>query len=497
MKLTPLLRGVCVPLIAVAAASAQGCELRPSRLFAPPAHVVAGPPVRTVAARTAAAGVEGEVEAEVEVEAAPPEPPPLEWRDAEDESVVARTLQNGIPLRAIVRPQLATATVLVVIGTKTIPSPSTVAEAYANAALRGRWGPPQLEGARAFTLARSDFVAIGLTALSPVLEPVLEELLSGLFEAPLFGVHVDGARVNLLTSSVGFEPGRRAYAASVEGIFPPPHPYGLAAAARLPGSFRKVKTPEVQAFRDAHVTADNMMVAAAGNLDLDSLVATMSRILATAPRTPVKSAPTRPAQPSCAGRALIVSDPASRQTSVSVAYPAVAAKHPDVASLHVLAAALGGSLSTRLNVVLRRERAVSGAFGAHVEAMREGGVFVLDGAADPAHTAEALAALGGEIEALAGTPLADDDLLAAKIRAAHTTTRLDGAATAVRLAHAAILGTSSSDVSAIKVVTAEQVRAAAERYLAPARRCIVVVGDPTLLEPQLRAARLGAVSRAP
>jgi zinc protease len=480
-------RAVWLLVVMLAGATAQGCELRPSRQFAPPTKLSAGPPVRLI----------GTDDAERELEPESPSPAPADWNDGNPQQVVIRRLQNGMMLHALPRSELPAATVLIVFGTKVIPSPLPTAEIYAAAAMRGRalpWSRQQADGARMFTVARNDFVAMGFTGLSSVIGTVLARLLPEMATASLWPADFDRAKEDLIGGLAGHEASRRAHATAFGGMFPGAHPYG-SAAALLPEHFRKVMLGEVRALRDANLTTDNMLVAAAGNVDVASLASTLDRALVDVPRAPIVQVTPPEPRPSCAQEVIAVNDVGSQQTTVRLAYPAVPARHVDVAALEVLAAAVGGSISTHLNVSLRRGRGLSYGFAAELHKMRAGGVFSLQGDVDPSRSVEALSALHAEIDALMRTPLGEEDLRQAKISAAHRASRLGGVVTAIRLAEAAILGIPMSDTSAIKGVTAEQVRAAAERYLQPAKRCTVVVGDAPRLERDLRAAGLGPVSR--
>ncbi len=481
-------RAAGLALVVIAGATAQGCELRPSRQFVPPTNLSAGPPVR---AFTPAA-------AQDELDPEPPAPPPAERDDGVREQVVVRRLQNGMTLHALPRSDVPAATILIVFGTKRIPSSSATAHLYASAAAHGRanpWARRQLDGAGMFTVSRPDFVAIGITSLSSVIEPVVSRLVLDMVSALLWKWDVDAAKEEMVIGLADFQPARRGYTTALAGLFPVPHPYGSGATAQIPERVREVKVAEVHAFRDANLTTDNMMVTATGHVDVDSLVTTLDRALASVPRTSSARVTHPEPRPSCARQVIAINDVGSQQTTVTVAYPAVPALHADVAALEVLAAAAGGSIATHLNASLRRGRGLSYGFGAKLRKMREGGVFSVEGDVDPARTVEALGALNDEIDALRRAPLGDDDLRVAKISAGHATSRLGGAITAVRLAEASILGIPMSDGSAINAVTAEQVRAAAERYLLPAKRCIVAVGDAPRIERELQSAGLGPVSR--
>lgn len=489
MRLPRWQRVACLALVASASASAQGCELHASRSFVPPALLRSGPTNPPIAEPADQQPEKDEAE----------RPFVPEWNEGVDERVVARRLENGIPLEVVARTDIPVATVLIVLGRKSIPAPSPAAEVYVQAAMRARdlpWSRRPIGGARLFTIAREDFVAMGVTALAPVLEGLLSRLLPTMLEAGLSGDDVLPAKTDLLATATANEPNRVGYSTALAGLFPIPHPYGWAGTVPLPGRVRDVTPAEVRAFRDANLAADNMLVAAAGDVNVASLAVTLEKALAGVPRTSNALVAPPGSQPSCAG-VIAIDAAGSQQTNLTLSYPGVPAKHPDAAALQVLAAAAGGSFSTHLNDSLRRGQALSWGFGAALRTMRQGGAFLVQGDVDRARTVQALQTLNEELALLGRTPLGDDELLFAKIRAAHATTRLGGAATAVRLARASILGVSMSDVSAIKAVTAEQVRAAAERYLQPTKRCTVAVGDAARLRRELEDAGLGPVSQLP
>lgn len=483
------LRTASLSIVAFAGLLAPGCELHPSRDFARPVSMAAGPPTRTFTDP----GAEPATELEL------PPAPPAEWSEPAREEVVVRRLSNGMTLHAVPRPSVPGATVFLVFGTKSIPSPTPTAWLYLRSALEGfsPWSVPRLEGASVYAVGHPDFMVIGITALSPVIDRAVARVFPGVIEAPLHGVHVDNARLAAAGGLSWREPERRAYASAFGGIFPMPHPYGEAGVAMLPEAFNSIPVASVTAFRDASLTTENMAVVAAGNVDVSSLAATLDRALAGVPRTPVvQPSASSPSAP-CAGQVLVIDDGGSQQMTVNQSYAGVPANHADASALQVLAAAAGGSISTHLNASLRRGRGLTYGFSAEIQTMRAGGLFSVYGALDPSRRVDGLKALAAELEALARTPLTDEDLRAAQISAAHATSRSGGTGTAFRLAESVVSGVPLSDASAIRAVTAEQVRDAAARYLSPAKRCLVVVGNAGALEQELRGAGFGPVSRAP
>ena len=251
----------------------------------------------------------------------------------------------------------------------------------------------------------------------------------------------------------------------------------------------------MHAFRDANLTADNMMVVASGNVNVDSLVVTLDRALAELPRKPMAPSSPAPPRPTCAGQVRIADDPGSLQATVHMAFPAPAARHADTASLEVLAAAAGGTIATHLNSTLRKERGLSYTLLAEHQAMREGGILAVHGDVDPERIVDALHALDDELQALQAEPLGEEELRIAKVDAAHRSAWGRGATAAIRLARASVVGVPMFGAPAIEEVTREQVRSAAARYLQRSQRCIVVVGDGARLEHDLRGAGFGDVVR--
>lgn len=187
---------------------------------------------------------------------------------------------------------------------------------------------------------------------------------------------------------------------------------------------------------------------------------------------------------------LVVDRPGAAQSSIAIGWPGARASDLDLVTLEVLAGATGGDISTRLNLTVRKELGAS--YGVHMRAigLRDAGLVTITAATDTARTVDALRGMFREIERLRVEPLSAAELFGAKLRTydelEHGSTRglarqLGRAISEDRPA-AAVLARSAR----VDLVTAENVRAAAQRYLAMDDVRVVVVGDAAKLADGLR-----------
>jgi predicted Zn-dependent peptidase len=134
-------------------------------------------------------------------------------------------------------------------------------------------------------------------------------------------------------------------------------------------------------------------------------------------------------------------------------------------------------LSSRLNLTVRKELGAS--YGVHTSlvAWRDGGTFELSSAVDTPRTADALAGILRETERLRTEALGPEELETAKTKAQLGDQGLSSRSLAYRLAHAAGEGLPASSfiqrIARVDALSAGEVRGAADKWLAPAKRCIV------------------------
>lgn len=455
---------------------ASACGLGPTRVYPTPTGLSAGPAAEREAIRV--------VPAPSEEMAFPPWP--QDGAASTPAAVTTRTLKNGVPVHAIVRPGFVS-TLLLVVGTRAVPAPAQAAHVYAHAAMFGRplpWSSPNYEGAKLFSGDREDFVVLGLTSLAPVFVDLVGRAVPNFVGASLWDIDVDDAKSVLFGNATQREGDQRARAALLAGVFPAPHPYGAVGRA-TPAEYRAVTVKQVRAFRDANVAADNVAVVAVGSFDLERLVATLDRALAPLPAHARAEAEAL-SSPTCRREVVVLDDPSAVQVTMSVGFPAVTASHRDSGALEVIAGELGPTLGSRLNMALRHDLRLTYGFTAKLDGMREGGVFVVGGGVEPGRVAEALKRTRAEIDALIETPLTADALALAKIRALHAlSSEGAGESAALQLAASVGVGRSYDATARIRAVSSEEVKIAARRYLKAENQCIVLVGRASSLENEL------------
>ncbi len=357
-----------------------------------------------------------------------------------------------------------------------------------------------------------DGISLQITALSPLFVSALTRA-APMFTSPaLDGDDIDKARTQLVAQGANQDevPARVAYDALFAELFPPPHPYGTPVSgepARLGGHPAKDAEPKVtnavvKAFRTSNLFADRVGVAVVGDFKPDSMQRVLEKMLGKLPKRSTPAAVAALVAPSKAPRRVVIVDrPGASQSNVAIGWLGPRAAEPDLVTLDVLAGATAGDLSTRLNITVRKELGAS--YGVRMQAagLRDGGVVLISAAIDTARTSDALRGLFKELERLRAEPLSPAELGAAKLRSYEDLERGSARGLAMYLAHAVVEGLPPAHAvthnARVDVVTAENVRAAAERYLAPDAAHVVIVGDASRIADGLRSLGLGEVSVVP
>ncbi|MCP4867136.1 MAG: insulinase family protein [Proteobacteria bacterium] len=250
---------------------------------------------------------------------------------------------------------------------------------------------------------------------------------------------------------------------------------------------------EVRSFHDIWFRPDQATLFVVGDIDRARLegILDISMTLwtvADAPAAPVG----HPAPPADArARTVLLHRGDVVQSQVFVAAPAPAANSGVLAALAVLAEALGGGIDSRLNRVLREERADSYGLGAYHEVMPDAGILWLTGAVDADATARSLEQILAMLDELGSTPMPPAELRAAQavlegevMRGAATTWGLLG-----QLLEQVQRGRDPAALAGwieeIRAVTPEAVQKAAARWLGPEARTVLVVGDANRITTSL------------
>lgn len=360
-----------------------------------------------------------------------------------------------------------------------------------------------------------DGISLQVTALSPLFVSALTRA-APMFTSPaLDGDSIDDARTHLAAerASQDEDPASVAYDALYAELFPAPHPYGTPVSgerARLGGhaaldadkNAAKVTNAAVKAFQASNLSADHVGVAVVGDFKPESMQRVLEKVLGKLPKHAGASSSSAAAPPSApvkgARRVVVIDRPGAAQSSVAIGWPGARSASADLVTLDVLAGATAGDLSTRLNITVRKELGAS--YGVHMTAagLRDAGVVRIAAAIDTAKTIDAVRGLFKELDRLRVEPLSAAELGAAKLRSYENTERGSTRGLALYLGHAIAEGLPPAHAvthnARVDLVTAENVRAAAEKYLAPEEARVVIVGDASRITEGLRSLGIGDVT---
>jgi zinc protease len=359
-----------------------------------------------------------------------------------------------------------------------------------------------------------DGISLQITALSPLFVSALTRA-APMFTSPaLDGDSIDDARTHLAAESASQDedPASVAYDALYAELFPAPHPYGTpvsGARARLGGhaakdadkNAAKVTNAAVKAFHASNLSADHVGVAVVGDFKPESMQRVLEKALGKLPKhaaSPPAAAPPPGAPAKGARRVVVIDRPGAAQSNVAIGWPGARSSAADLVTLDVLAGATAGDLSTRLNITVRKELGAS--YGVHMTAagLRDAGVVRIAAAIDTPKTTDALRGLFKELDRLRVEPLTAAELGAAKLRSYENLERGSTRGLALYLGHAIAEGLPPAHAvthnARVDLVTAEGVRAAAERYLAPDEARVVIVGDASRITEGLRTLAIGEVT---
>lgn len=176
----------------------------------------------------------------------------------------------------------------------------------------------------------------------------------------------------------------------------------------------RITAEDVQSFVRQHYTPDRIVIAAAGNVEHDSLIEQIRdgfwRLSGSCPARP----PTR-----AEFRSGVTLD----ESPVSQAYFAIGLEAPaycaaDRYQLFLLNSVLGGGMSSRLFRKLREERGLVYGISSELHAYRDAGAWVIEGSTEPEHLTAVVALAIMELQQLATfeAPIDEEELWTAKMQ---------------------------------------------------------------------------------
>jgi len=270
----------------------------------------------------------------------------------------------------------------------------------------------------------------------------------------------------------------------LEGKYWEGHPLGRP----ITGTLQTIEAMDAEAFRAyraSHYNAASTVVTAAGKVDHDQVVDSVSRLLEGLPSRKPPAA--KPCPPSTKSPRLATIARDIQQTQLSMAFPGFS--HCDerryaALLLHVI---LGANATSRLFQELREKRGLCYSVSSHLLTLNDGGYLGVSAGLDRKNVEKSLALVLAQCELLSKKTISAAELRRAKEytigtarmsleRASSQNMRLGGSI----LAHGEIIEPEVVN-ERVRRVTAEEIREAARQILDPSRVTLAVVGpDPDL-----------------
>lgn len=231
-------------------------------------------------------------------------------------------------------------------------------------------------------------------------------------------------------------------------------------------SVKSFEAGHLRAYLGAHYQAPNMVLAAAGAVDHQTLLdEALRRLGPLAPGSVPEPAPAR------YRGGVARSDKSFEQTHVVLAFEAPPYRHPDYFAAQVCAGALGGGMSSRLFQEARERRGLCYAIYAFASGLADTGMFAIYAACAPDRADQLLAVIRDELRRAADSGFSEDEIkrVKAQLKMGLLAGLESGSARAEQLArHILVHGrllTTGELVEKVESVTPAHVQRMAERLL--------------------------------
>ena len=274
-------------------------------------------------------------------------------------------------------------------------------------------------------------------------------------------------------------------------LYPSDHPYRFDADGDE-ASIRRLTRADVVAFLKTSVQPDQVVVAAAGNLGWDAFYADVTAELGDWIGVAPPAQPIPDVNPPAPDAPIVIIDrKGSNQSEIRVVALSPPVESSDRLPFLLLATALGGTFTSRMNLNLRERHGYGYSPHTRVETRRGPGKFTAAASVAASRTGDALKEMLIELDRVCTADLSNDELTLAKIDFLRTIPErfLTTRATSQTLARLAAAHRPVDEhvkfMRELPSIGSEHVRLVAERYLTRDKLRIVIMGDASSLHAQL------------
>ena len=348
-------------------------------------------------------------------------------------------------------------------------------------------------GTHLSTTAGWDGCYVGMQCLTPHLDVSLDLALD-ILQAPSFPA-VDFDRIKGQTLA-GLKANREnadslAYLAMISALYPPEHPYHVAAEG-TESSVERLTREDLVQFHARQYGPHQAAFVVAGDVDPSEIARRLDARLADWPSSDAMAAVPAPASRVDKARLILIDRPGAAQAVVRVGSVGTTRLDPDHADLMIFNQILGGQFTSRLNAKLREEKGFTYGVRSGFDFRRGAGPFAISASLQSDRLSEALNDLRNELNALfidrppTETELADARRALIEGQARHFETP---SALVARYAGLFLYDLPadyhSSYAERLEAVGVDSMIAAARKHIAPSRMIAVVVADAGSVAPGL------------
>ncbi|MGE0451871.1 MAG: M16 family metallopeptidase [Vicinamibacterales bacterium] len=328
--------------------------------------------------------------------------------------------------------------------------------------------------------------------------PAMVELMADVVRRPSFPAdEVERQRASRLVQLVQQRENAASIAAAVSAaaLYGRSHPYGYTELG-TEASNRAVSAGDLRGFWSRNFVPNNAALVVSGPVTERDLRPLVERTFGDWARGTPDATAIGPAHTTDA-RLVIVDRPGAAQSQLWVALVGASRSTPEYESLRVMNETLGGLFTSRINLNLREEHGYTYGARSQFTFRRSEGPFVVATGVRTDVTAPALSEIMKELARMRDSRVTPAELTLAKdalvrsLPAAFETSGRVTATTADLFLYGLPLDYYVSLERRIGSISAEQVAAAARKYIVPSRAVAIVVGDRAKVAGELAALGLG------
>jgi zinc protease len=292
-------------------------------------------------------------------------------------------------------------------------------------------------------------------------------------------------------------PGQVANNAMAAALYGTSHPYGFQELG-TEASTTAMTRGDMERFWSQNFVPNNAALVVSGQVTAADVRPLVEKAFGDWQRgTP--AAPSLGTPSTTAAKLVIVDKPGAPQTQLRVASIGVPRATPDYEAIRVMNEALGGLFSSRINLNLREQHGYTYGASSQFVFRRAAGPFLIASGVRTDVTAPAVTEIFKEVARMRETMLTPEELSLAKdsiVRSLPSQFETSGGVTASTTniyVYELGLDYYTKLPARLMAITADHVKAAAEKYVVPEKMIVVAVGDRAKIGPSLTALKLGTL----